>query len=100
MELHLEVRMITQLRVVSAIAAALVLAACAATNQNVKPNATSAAVAKNPACLGQTGSRIPGDRADCMAFGRSYSGEDIDRTGRVNLGDALSVLDPSITVRH
>jgi len=92
--------MTTHLRVVSAIAAALVLASCAATNPNVKPNATSAAVAKNPACLGQTGNRIPGDRADCVAFGRSYSRDDIDRTGKTNLGDALAILDPSIAVHH
>jgi hypothetical protein len=92
--------MTTHLRVVSAIAAALVLAACAATTSNVKPNATSAAVPQNPACLTETGSRIAGDRADCQAFGRSYSGEDIDRTGKVNVGDALQILDPSITVHH
>jgi hypothetical protein len=92
--------MTTHLRVVSAIAAALVLAACAATAPNVKPNTASAAVAKNPACLGQTGNRIPGDRADCAAFGRSYSRDDIDRTGRTNLGDALADLDPSISIRH
>jgi hypothetical protein len=92
--------MITHLRVSAAIATALLLAACAATTQNVKPNTTSAAVAQNPACMTETGSRIPGDRADCKAFGRSYSGDDIDRTGKVNVGDALQVLDPSITVHH
>jgi hypothetical protein len=92
--------MTTHLRVVSAIAAALVLAACAATAPNVKPSATSAAAAKNPACVTQTGSRIAGDRSDCTAFGRSYSGDDLDRTGRFNVGDALAVLDPSIKVHH
>jgi hypothetical protein len=91
--------MITQLRVSAAITTALLLAACAATTQNAKPT-VSAAVAQNPACMTETGSRIPGDRADCAAFGRSYSGDDIDRTGKVNVGDALQILDPSITVHH
>ena len=92
--------MTTHLRVVSAIATALVLAACAATTPNVKPNATSAAAADNPACLNQTGSRIPGDRGDCLAFGRSYSAGDIGGTGKVEVGDALQLLDPSITIHH
>jgi hypothetical protein len=92
--------MTTHQRVVCAIVTALVLAACAATTPNVKPNTASAAAAQNPACLTQTGSRIVGDRADCMAFGRSYSRDEIDTTGKVNLGDALQNLDPSISVRH
>jgi hypothetical protein len=100
LSLELEVRMTTHLCVVSAIAAALVLAACAAPTPNVKPSAASAAVAKNPTCISGTGSRVLGDRADCQAIGRSYSRDDIDRTGKTNLGDALADLDPSITVRH
>jgi hypothetical protein len=92
--------MTTHSRVAIAIATALLLAACAATTSNVKPSTISAAGAQNPACLSQTGSRIPGDRGDCLAFGRSYSSDDIDTTGKVNVGDALRVLDPSITVHH
>jgi hypothetical protein len=93
--------MTTHLRVATAIATALLLAACAATTPNVKSNASaSAAVAQNPACLSETGSRITRDRANCTAFGRSYTGDDVDRTGYVNVGDALRLLDPSITVHH
>jgi hypothetical protein len=91
--------MTTHLRVATAIATALVLAACAAT-PNVKPDTTSAAIAQNPACLTETGSRIAGDRANCTAYGRSYSSDDIDRTGKVDAADALKLLDPSITVHH
>jgi hypothetical protein len=93
--------MTTQLRVATAIATALLLAACAATTPNVKldPSA-SAAVTQNPACLSETGNRITGDRASCTAFGRSYSGDDINRTGNMNVGDALGLLDPAITVHH
>ncbi|HXC08744.1 MAG TPA: hypothetical protein VNV61_07435 [Steroidobacteraceae bacterium] len=91
--------MTTYSRVVSAIAAALLLAACAANTSNVKP-ATTAADTQNPACLSQTGSRIAGDRADCTAYGRSYSSTDIQTTGKVDAADALKTLDPSITVHH
>jgi hypothetical protein len=31
---------------------------------------------------------------------RSYSQDDIERTGKTNVGDALAHLDPSITVHH
>ena len=62
-------------------------------------------------CLRQTGSRIvanvnatrsASDRSDkrgqrCVAAnGRVYSREDIDRTGEVNIADALRKLDPAI----
>ncbi len=52
-------------------------------------------------CLKQTGSRIA-PRADkqgrkCVsANGRSYSKEDLDRTGEIDLADALRRLDPAI----
>jgi hypothetical protein len=44
-----------------------------------------------------TASRIPSK--DC-APGRSYSREDIARTGAPTTADALQMLDPSITVGH
>lgn len=61
-------------------------------------------------CLRETGSRIrtstatdtrgsetDADRRGCLgANGRSYSRDDIRRTGEVDLGDALRRLDPSI----
>ena len=90
--------MTTHLRIAPAVAAALIVAACASA-PNVKPTA-SAAVATNPACLTQTGSRISGDSTNCTAFGRSYSSSDLDTTGKVDVGDALRVLDPSVTVHH
>lgn len=91
----------TYLRATIAIASLLVLVACAATTSDVKPNATAAgAVAQNPACLTQTGSRIIDKKGDCSAFGRSYSKDDIDRTGSVTAGEALQMMDPSITVHH
>ncbi|MDI9239146.1 hypothetical protein QLQ15_09510 [Lysobacter sp. LF1] len=51
-------------------------------------------------CLRQTGSRIrTTDRtgkADCRNVGRAYDRDQLDRTGRVNLADALRSVDPSI----
>jgi uncharacterized lipoprotein YajG len=91
--------MTTQPRVISAIATALLLAACATTTSNVaKP--TSTVVAQNPDCLNQTGSLMTDDRGNCAAIRRSYSKHDIDTTGKVNFGDALQQLDPSINVHH
>jgi hypothetical protein len=93
--------MITYLRVTTAIGAALILAACAPATSNVKPKTVASdAVAQNPACLTQTGSRIAANNANCSAAGRSYSHDDIDRTGATTAGEALRLMDPSITVHH
>ena len=93
--------MTNYLRVTSAIATLLILTACAAPTANVKPKAgASGAVAQTPACLNETGSRIAGNNANCAAFGRSYSREDIDRTGATTADEALRLMDPSITVHR
>ncbi len=64
-------------------------------------------------CLRQTGSRVhmrtvaraadagtdtrAASRRDCLAVnGRVYSRDDLDRTGRIDIADALRALDPSI----
>lgn len=56
-------------------------------------------------CVQQTGSRIVAsrnarsrsERADCVASGgRVYTREDIQRTGSIDLADALRRLDPSL----
>ena len=63
----------------------------------------SAATEKPPVseanCVRQTGSRIrPRDRKTaCNGLpGRAYTKEDLDRTGHMNLADALRTLDSSI----
>jgi hypothetical protein len=63
----------------------------------VKP---SAALAEDPACLTQTGSRIAASNGNCTAIGRSYSSDDISRTGATTAAGALPLLDPSLTVHH
>jgi hypothetical protein len=49
----------------------------------------------------ESGSRIPAKAGNCPSYpGRSYSQQDIDRTGQSQVGDALQMLDPSISVHH
>jgi hypothetical protein len=88
-------------RAAASMLATLALFGCAATSQNLnsKPPATAAA-AKDSSCLTQTGSKIVSDKPNCMAFGRSYSSQDIDRTGATSAGNALAIMDPSITVHR
>lgn len=51
------------------------------------------------ACLRDTGSRIPPRPHECSGVGHSYSEKDIDRTGKANVGEALRLLDPTVTIR-
>ena len=84
----------------SAIAPILILSACAANTAAVNPKATASALAQNHACLTETGSRISSENANCSAFGRSYSSDDIRRTGATSADEALRLMDPSITVHR
>jgi len=88
--------MTAYMRIAGAIVAGVALFGCATTTPNAKAKPATAAVVKDPSCLTETGSRISGPK--CRGYGRSYSNEDIERTGQTSAGDALSLLDPSITV--
>jgi uncharacterized membrane protein len=74
--------------------AALLAAGCASTH--TAPAVADKTAAQQPPrnCI-STASRIP--QNDCSAPGRSYSQEDLERTGQVNPGAALQMLDPSIS---
>ena len=62
---------------------------------------TQAAVPTTRPCALPTASRIPARPDQCSPSpGRTYSQEDIQRTGHTNVADALQMLDPSITVHH
>jgi hypothetical protein len=88
-------------RTVIAIAAVLMFAACTAGGAGVKPNNAAAQTpGQNLACPNQTGSRIPRSPTDCSAVGRSYSSDDLNRTGATTTGEALRLLDPSVTVHN
>jgi hypothetical protein len=75
----------------------------AATTASAKP-AASGKHAVPPldsrSCIRDTGSHIPPPKGECLpVIGRSYSQQDIQNTGANNLGQALQMLDPSVTVR-
>jgi hypothetical protein len=54
------------------------------------------AQSKAAPCL-QTGSRIVRKDGKCgVTFGRSYTREDLNRTGRIDNAQALKALDPSL----
>jgi len=88
--------MAAYMRIAGLIVAGVALFGCASTTPNAKAKPATAAVVKDPTCLTETGSRIPG--AKCRGYGRSYSNEDIERTGQTSAADALALVDPSITV--
>lgn len=51
-------------------------------------------------CIRDTGSHIPPPKGQCLPVaGNSYSQQDIQRTGANNVGQALQMLDPSVTIR-
>ena len=76
---------------------ALALAACAGAPPRDTTKSAAAAAATVPAgCVGETGSRIPQDA--CAGIGRSYTQEEIQRTGAVDTGQALRLLDPALSV--
>ena len=79
------------------LALALTAAACATTPP---PQAPAAAAAKTaPGCVPETASRIPAKDSACNGFGRTWTGDDLQRTGQIDVGQALKMLDPSITVQ-
>lgn len=50
-------------------------------------------------CIRDTGSHIPPPKGQCLPVaGNSYSQKDIRQTGAINVGQALQMLDPSVTV--
>lgn len=50
-------------------------------------------------CIRDTGSHIPPAKGKCLPVaGNSYSQQDLQRTGATNVGQALQMLDPSVTV--
>jgi len=65
-----------------------------------QPSTQHAAPPDDRNCIRETGSHIPAKKGHCLPVaGRSYSQQDLQRTGEPELGRALQKLDPSITVR-
>jgi hypothetical protein len=93
--------MTTYMGAVSGIAIMAVLAACAANTANLKsPAEESAAGAENSVCQTQTGSRIAINNVGSSEFVSCYSSDDLKRTGVITVGNALTLLDPTVTVHH
>jgi hypothetical protein len=92
----------TMSRFATCVAGALILGACAAPTAVAPQAAVAATVPQSPTanCRAQTGTRLEGRSAGCVANGRSYSDTDISQTGAVTAGRALELLDPAITVHH
>lgn len=90
--------MIIRLSALGSLAAAIALGGCAA-NGGTRTTAEAAAAAPS-SCLTATGSRVPASPGYCTAVGRSYSSTDIRNTGASNPGEALRLMDPSISVGH
>jgi uncharacterized protein YbbK (DUF523 family) len=76
--------------------AAVSLAACSTTTTQATRTAAT------PACPEiATGSHLPSNPGQCGSSAvRSYSQEDVQRTGQTDVGSALRQLDPSLTVHH
>jgi len=71
----------------------LPLAAC------TTPSASAALAPVGTAgCVADTATRIPVKEGDCAGFGRTYTQQDIQRTGQADTAQALRLLDPSLTV--
>jgi hypothetical protein len=88
------------MRFFAATLAAGVLAGCATAPQSAGPGHGPARTAEDSTCLKDTGTRIPAGSSECSAIGRSYSSDEMRRTGATTTGGALQLLDPSITVRQ
>jgi hypothetical protein len=94
--------MATYIRVISAIASILILAACASTAPKLKPTAAGVgAAARNPACLDKTaGSKIAANGASCSTIVLSISSDDVNRNGATTAGEAIRFNVPFATINH
>jgi hypothetical protein len=77
------------------------LAACASTPSGHSAS-TSVAQAKGvpPGCVPSTGTRLARTSGDCAGTGSVWTKEELRRTGALDPGQALSLLDPTVTSRH
>ena len=77
----------------------LPLAACTTPSPTREPAKTaSVAPLRTPGCVPDTATRIPVNEHGCAGFGRTYTREDIERTGATDAAQALRLLDPALQV--
>jgi hypothetical protein len=91
--------MAAYMRIAGLIVASVILFGCATTAENGKLKPATANT-QDPSCLTETGSRIAAGPNKCRGIGRSYSNDDVQRTGSTSAADALGLLDSSVTVHR
>jgi hypothetical protein len=75
------------------------LCCAAAVADDAKPAPQPAHAASPTGCMRDTGTRLKLAPDQCTASaGRSYSKEDVDRTGKSTASGALRLMDPSVTI--
>ncbi len=88
-------------RVAAVLIGGLLLSQTAVMADEAKSKADNAVVDHRPsACLTGTGSRIAAKGDRCTAIGRSYTSDDVERTGAMTVAGALRLLDPAITIHR
>ena len=78
----------------------LCVAACASTpSPNPGSEVAGAETAVPPAgCVSSTATRLPVNPRDCAGFGNAWTQKDLKSTGYMTVNQALSALDPSVTI--
>jgi hypothetical protein len=80
----------------------LCVAACASspsTSAAADSSVTSAAQLRPVGCVSQSATRIPVGPTECAAVGHIITGEAIKSVGATEPGEALRLLDPTLTVQ-
>jgi hypothetical protein len=76
-----------------------VLCTAGAVADDAKPAPQPAQPKAPNTCMHDTGTRLKLAPDECSASaGRSYTKDDVDRTGKTTAGGALRLMDPSITI--
>ncbi|MGH8221106.1 MAG: hypothetical protein ACREUT_21440 [Steroidobacteraceae bacterium] len=75
------------------------LGACASTPAAHSVRASVAQARSVPAgCVAETGTRVAPKRTHCTGFGHLWTADDLRRTGAIDPAQALSMLDPSVSI--
>jgi hypothetical protein len=82
-----------------AVAVSLLFIASIAMSAEAPPQASKPAARPN-LCTPGSDSRLPASDRICPEFGHSWTSQDIQRTGATTVGDALRLLDPTLTVHR
>ena len=76
-----------------------VLCTAVASADDAKPAPQPAHASSPTTCMRDTATRIKLAPDECSASaGRSYTKEDVDRTGKTTASGALRLMDPSVTI--